>query len=80
MIIEIKDFPTDRKIKKVTFDVEFEDGKPSSTTSVIVDDRDELFPDLPTDINNIPAGVNPPVIDEKREKKEVPPEMTDMEF
>lgn len=33
MIIEIKDIPQNRNIKKVTFDIEFEDGEPVSSSS-----------------------------------------------
>ena len=33
MIIEIKDLPKDRNVKKITFDIEFEDGEIKSLKS-----------------------------------------------
>jgi hypothetical protein len=80
MIIEIKDLPDGKQIKKITFDIEFEDGNIRRTTNR-------------SDYDGTPVG-NPNVSEEsksteeckpvdvpvEREAKEIPPEMTDMEF
>lgn len=51
MIIEIKDLPSDRKVKHITFDITFEeDGSPVVKT----------FPTLPTPI--VPSPVYGPIV------------------
>jgi hypothetical protein len=80
MIIEIKDLPKDRNVKKVTFDIEFEDGTVKSVKPTMVS-TDAVS-------NENPGGVELPDFDdidmypkiENREKKDIPPEMTDLEF
>lgn len=92
MIIEIKDLPTDRKVKHITFDITFEeDGTPIvkgtpifphqhvqpyvSTTGV-----NETIP-VTSNLNypTTPEGPNPRSI-ETRPQKDIPPEMTNVEF
>jgi len=96
MIIKIEDLPKDRNIKKVSFDIEFEDGGVNDITPQIED------PGTPTinnstvytgDMSVFKSGarkiheemskdstVERPEIPEKKEHKAVPSEMTDMEF
>ena len=88
MIIEIKNLPTDRKVKHITFDISFEDdGTPVVKTSTpTVETTTKPTPASPSvqaapqpQQNNQPTPT--PVVDNtNREHKEVPPEMTDMEF
>lgn len=83
MIIEIRDLPDSKQIKKITFDIEFEDGNVHRATNK-------------TDYDGTPVGnlniseesksteeyktVEVPELTVDREAKEIPPEMTDMEF
>lgn len=88
MIIEISGLPEGQKIKHINVDIQFEDdgsavvktkATPSHKEPLSVDTKsvlgvsddfgisDEIIPDMPN-------------IEEKREKKDIPPEMTDMEF
>lgn len=108
MIIEIKDLPKDRNVKKVTFDIEFEDSEvkeiikvkddfkwetnkidTSKTTGVesspyiggpMTDSSAVYTGDMPS--FKQPTTPKGPNIrgEEQREKKEIPSEMTDMEF
>lgn len=87
MIIEIKDIPRNKNIKKLTFDIEFEDGEPVSGPK----EREEV---RQTDGDHCPREGSavtedqghsetpeiPRITTEGREKKEVPSEMRDIEF
>lgn len=82
MIIEIKDLPQNRNIKKVTFDIEFEDGEPISSSgfnsgvSTSVGSRESVASPERSEVE-----LKRPEIDtEDREKKEIPSEMNDLEF
>jgi hypothetical protein len=75
VLIRIEDFPSDRKIKHITFDVTFEeDGSYKSRT--------EQHVILPTAPVTKTTGVNEsmPITSDVRSHKDIPPEMTDMEF
>lgn len=86
MIIEIKGLPSGRQVKHINVDITFEDGNPVIKTNVteknLVNSSDEnnqhAFPDTDSIHENKPIEM--PTIPETRDKKEVPPEMTDMEF
>lgn len=75
MIIEIKDLPSDRKVKHITFDITFEeDGTP-------------IVKQLPAQqiiqhVHSAPAPttVTTPIGQTERAHKDIPPEMTNMEF
>ena len=93
MLIEIKDLPKDRNIKRVSFDIEFEDGEIKTVTpmqSKFVEKavREEHY-GYSTDFvfntqtsitseRDIPTATYSEDI--KREQKEIPPEMKDVEF
>ena len=93
MLIEIKDLPKDRNIKRVSFDIEFEDGEIKTVTpmqSKFVEKavREEQY-GYSTDFvfntqtsitseRDIPTATYSEDI--KREQKEIPPEMKDVEF
>ena len=75
MIIEIKDLPEGRKVKHINVDIKFEeDGsvvvKSKTEPSVEVEESPVVFDTAPV----------PPVTNIERERKEVPPEMQDLEF
>lgn len=70
MRIEIVDLPANRKVKHLKVDIVFEeDGSVTSTTSV----KEAIS-------NTVEEKITPPTIPEQREKKDVPPEMLDLEF
>lgn len=72
MIIEIKDLPSGRKVKHISVDITFEeDGSPVVKTSTAEEPKEEIKFE----------NVEPPKVqDSQREQKEIPPEMSDMEF
>lgn len=85
MIIKIEGLPEGQKIKHINVDISFEDGE-----AVVKTKADPVYdtpkPDVKFDntveINPI-KGDYPsemPMIPGNREKKEIPPEMQDMEF
>ena len=87
MIIEIKDMPIARNVKKISFDIEFEDGQTcesniEKTQSTM---RTETFKDFSekdkqTELSE-PLKISAPIVPTSdRPKKEVPPEMTNLEF
>lgn len=84
MIIEIKDLPQDRNVKKVTFDIEFEDGEVQTVvqTPQVVKISGIKPDDIPTIDTTKTTGVNegPQITNENRPQKEIPSEMTDMVF
>lgn len=67
MIIEISDLPEGRHIKKITFDIEFEDGEISNTSNTIK----HTVPEATKSVK-MPENERKPV--------DIPPEMTDAEF
>ena len=75
MIIEIKNLPTDRKVKKISFDIEFEEGIPATITEV-----PETFcasePSAPAEPYCAPE--EPEV--RERPVKDIPEEMKEQEF
>ena len=93
MIIEISGLPEGQKIKHINVDIKFEDDG-SATVNSTVDGKetDKSFNETP--VNEEPLSVDTvqalgtgtddlitaPLIDEEREHKDIPPEMTDMEF
>jgi len=73
MLIEIKDLPTDRKIKQIKFDITFEDGS----------DCNEIADNKPNTITAVVAtteSVNPTVPDTPRKSVPIPDEMTNLEL
>jgi hypothetical protein len=99
MIIEIKDLPTDRKVKHITFDITFEeDGThvvktiphvpvPSPVYGPIVPQVDPMQPPWTVTCDttaNVPlTNLTAPTTPEgtnARAPKDIPPEMTNMEF
>jgi hypothetical protein len=82
MIIEIKDLPSDRKVKHITFDITFEeDGTPIVKTMPIVPHQHVQTIPVTSNLNfpSTPEGPNPRSI-ETRPQKDIPPEMTNVEF
>lgn len=82
MIIEIKDLPSDRKVKHITFDITFEeDGTPIVKTMPIVPQPIVQPSPVTSNLNfpSTPEGPNPRGI-ESRPQKDIPPEMTNVEF
>jgi hypothetical protein len=76
MIIEIKDLPQGRKVKHINVDITFEeDGVVVKTKTEPTDSGSVDLPKFDMSENTIP--VSEPI---EREHKEIPPEMTDMEF
>lgn len=67
MIIEIKNLPQGRKVKHINVDITFEEDGVSVDTKT-------------TNQIEMPIVESPQKEPTKREQKEVPPEMTDMEF
>jgi hypothetical protein len=84
MIIEIKDLPHGRKVKHINVDITFEeDGEVQVQTKVEdikISKPTKIAPAPVAESNDTDAVIERPVIPEEREKKEVPQEMTDMEF
>ena len=96
MIIEIKDLPTDRKVKHITFDITFEeDGThivktipvPSPVYGPIVPQVDPLQPpwivtsDVSSNANATNlTAVTTPEGPNARAPKDIPPEMMNQEF
>jgi len=84
MIIEIKDLPVNRNVKKVTFDIEFEDGEVSSVKPNL--ESTQVNEEVVTTHTEIPctqdteSKVTAPIIEENRPKKAIPQEMQDLEF
>lgn len=86
MIIKIEGLPNDRKIKHINVDISFEDGEPVVNASV--DTISQPQPIAPrgtaetettaSEAPEAPEAPKPEIIE--REKKEIPPEMLDMEF
>lgn len=75
MIIEIRDIPKDRKVKHITFDITFEEDNVLNLNKTNKCDIQSF--NIKQDINN---NTSIPVKHNEREYKEIPPEMTDMEF
>lgn len=86
MIIEIKNLPQDRKIKHITFDITFEeDGSTAiKTTPVFMPDRvvTPVYGPIvqPVDPFQPPWNVTCTADSAQREHKDIPPEMTNVEF
>ncbi len=92
MIIEIKDFPSDRKIKHITFDITFEeDGTPIVKTIPIpqVPVPFPVYGPVTTPVNPMDppwtvtcdTTANVPLTSNAvREHKDIPPEMQNLEF
>jgi hypothetical protein len=75
MIIEIKDLPNGRYVKKITFDIEFEDGIPSKEyIEVDTTGQEQGSPHVPED-NSAPV-----IIPEERPHKPIPDEMRDAQY
>ena len=88
MIIEIKDLPKDRNVKKITFDIEFEDGEVKSIKSV---DNNPTSPknekvsipetktslEIPEIIN---TDIDKPVIDISKREPKIDDDIMNMEF
>jgi hypothetical protein len=79
MIIEIKDLPKDRNVKSVNFTIEFEDGDVKSVKPTTVVEK-PVDVEVDSDIEFDKPESNMPEVTLHREHKEIPPEMTDMEF
>lgn len=90
MIIEIKDLPQDRKVKHITFDITFEeDGSPIVKSTPTVPYIVPAMPQSPYVVTsdttaNVPVtNLTAPTTPEgpnARAPKDIPPEMTNMEF
>ena len=88
MIIEIKDLPKDRNVKKITFDIEFEDGEVKSIKSVdnkptIPKNEKVSIPETKTSLE-IPEIINTdidkPVIDISKREPKIDDDIMNMEF
>ena len=90
MIIEIKGLPDGQAIKHINVDITFDESGPVVKSTVDTTSEPHSFkqPSQPASIapttsqeSSVDNGAIPrPVIDTERERKEVPSEMTDMEF
>jgi hypothetical protein len=83
MIIKIDDLPNGRMVKKITFDIEFEDGTPSKDTISIDTSGPEKVPEKsPEKVPaNVPEETSAPVIhNEERVQKPIPEEMRDAQY
>jgi len=91
MIIEIKDLPNNRDVKKITFDIEFEDGEVSTVNEDVTirprvdEDNDITFDDpVPpmqsTNLNQKTTPEGPNFRSDERPTKEIPDEMQNLEF
>lgn len=79
MIIEIRDLPKDRKVKHITFDITFEEG--GTTVVQQVQPPIQFNPEQKPSVDQVTqTEVERPVIPAERVHKDIPPEMTDMEF
>ena len=88
MIIEIKDLPKDRNVKKITFDIEFEDGEVKSIKSVDTKpttpkNEKVSIPETKTSLE-IPEIINTdidkPVIDISKREPKIDDDIMNMEF
>lgn len=85
MIIEIKDIPG-KKIKHISFDIEFDDG--DTQDSIVISDQHEIKKIKDHKVENHEVEDHkveksdeiPEVNIDNREKKEIPSEMQDLEF
>jgi len=77
MLIEIKDLPTDRKIKQIKFDITFEDG---SDCNEIADNKPNTITAVVATTESVNPIVNPTVPDTPRKSVPIPDEMTNLEL
>ena len=70
MIIEISDLPEGRHIKKINFDIEFEDGEISNVSNT----SNTIKHTVPEATKSVKMPEN------ERKPVDIPPEMTDAEF
>lgn len=89
MIIEIKDLPKNQKIKRISFDIEFDSidsDEETKNDNLISDKKDSIFPvvEKPASPENetITESLFEPInkTEQKRDALPIPPEMTDLEL
>lgn len=74
MTIKIENIPEGQKIKSINFNIDFESGESEKYVKLPVEKTTSTV-----EPNIAPLNI-PPVDTEKREPKEIPPEMLDVEF
>lgn len=85
MIIKIEGLPEGRTVKHINVDITFDETGPvvKSTVDTTAPTKLDARQDTPQAPSTEPVqniAVDRPVVDEPRERKEIPPEMSDMEF
>jgi len=81
MIIELKDIPD--RVKHITFDISFENGSMNVTKSNASPMQDYTVRIVPQNLDEKSSensSIIPETSQENRPKKEIPSEMTDLEF
>ena len=85
MTIKIENIPLGQKIKSINFNIDFESGESEKYVELPVEKTANAFDtSIFTPLNAKSPVIDepsvPPVNMEKREHKEIPPEMLDAEF
>ena len=84
MTIKIENIPEGQKIKSINFNIDFESGESETYVKQPVVKTTNTFESNITPLNMKATGIDEPSITsvdtEKRELKEIPPEMLNVEF
>ena len=84
MTIKIENIPEGQKIKSINFNIDFESGESETYVKQPVVKTTNIFESNIPPLNMKATGIDEPNIPsvdtEKRELKEIPPEMLDVEF
>ena len=77
MTIKIENIPEGQKIKSINFNIDFESGESETYVKLPVEEYTNVVePSIFTPLKMKSTGMD----SEKREPKEIPPEMLDVEF
>ena len=85
MTIKIENIPEGQKIKSINFNIDFESGESKTYVKLPVEEyTNAVEPSIFTPLKTKSTGIDDPNVApvniEKREPKEIPPEMLDAEF
>ena len=84
MTIKIENIPEGQKIKSINFNIDFESGESETYVKLPIVKTTNTFEPNIAPLNMKATGIDEPNIasvnTEKREPKEIPPEMLDAEF
>ena len=82
MIIHIENIPTNQKIKSINFSIDFESGESETIIKTPIDNQSTIQTIKPHNIHE--TAIEPiqfsSINTEKRELKEIPAEMLNLEF